>query len=321
MFADVNDRADRTEYKHEAQEQLLQIKRSFKDKGNQMKFTKLATSIGLTVGSVLFVANSAQAGTFTSNVTLDSDNPTKGDVILNSITQNDKTFSNFSFVNEVNVWDNQQWTGGNTGAASTDRGINASLPESIDEDNKAVNESPTTDRVAAFLGNNNLNNIIDTEDGGTFNTQLFFDSILRVDDTGLDSLFFYERGKNSNMLIQAIDQDGNLIGNKLLLEGGKKAPDKSKITDSYDDFIEQQDAGFAIETKEIRGKTQEVGSWGVSLADLGVRSLSGVQIYASGNKYNGPDFKVVARKVPEPGTIIGLGSVAALAFFRRRKSK
>ncbi len=34
-----------------------------------MKFTKLLTSISLTVGSVLFVANSAQAASFTSNFT------------------------------------------------------------------------------------------------------------------------------------------------------------------------------------------------------------------------------------------------------------
>ena len=65
---------------------------------------------------------------------------------------------------------------------------------------------------------------------------------------------------------------------------------------------------------------------------MDVDSLAGVQIYAAGKSYNGPDFTVVARsssnrdfaqaaKVPEPGTIIGLGSVAALAFMRRRKSK
>ncbi len=306
-----------------------------------MKFSKLVTSIGLTVSSVLFVSNSAQAASFKSNVTLDSDNPTTGDVILNSITQNNQTFSRFSFVNEVKVLDNDEWTGGNTGAASTDRGINASLPEFINEDNKAVNESPTTDRVAAFLGNNNLNNIIDTEDKGTFNTQLFFDSVLLRDNTGLDSLFFFERGMNSNMLIQAIDKDGNLGDKKLLLRGTEKEAQKT-ISEEFDEEIQQQDAGFSIKTIEIKKQKdpQQVGSWGVSLADLGVESLMGVQIFATAAKddkdkivktFNGPDFKVIARrssgsdlpvaKVPEPGSIIGLGSVAALAFFRRRKSK
>ena len=291
-----------------------------------MKLRKLATTIGLTVGSVLVAANSAQAASFTSNVSQNTD--AKADVFLNSITQNNQTFNNFSYVDEVKVFDNEQWTGGNTGAASTDRGINASLPESISEDNKAVNESPTTDRVAAFLGNNNLNNIIDTEDTGTFNTQLFFDSILRIDDTGLDSLFFFERGMNSNLLIQALDKGGNTAGNKLLLRGTKKEA-QNNISDSFKAEIDQEYAGFDIKTLEIKSQknAQKVGSWGVSLADLGVDSLAGVQIYANGKSYNGPDFKVIARKsntiasVPEPGTIIGLGSVAAIAFFRRRKSK
>ena len=292
-----------------------------------MKFGKLVTSIGLTVGSVLFVANSAQAFTtnFTQrdaygNIVFDSTSSenkenfnAKNDIFLESITQNDKTFNNFSYVGEVKIKNNDLYTGGNTGAASTDKGINASAPETSSED-------PTEVQLAKYLGNNNLNNIVDTEDKGTFMMDIFFDTRIRKDNSLLDSLFFYERGENSNMLIQAIDKDGNLIGKRLLLEGGNKAPNKNKITDSYDDFIKQNGAGFSISTDEIKGSTQKVGSWGVSLADLGVTSLSGVQIQANGKNYNGPDFKVVARKVPEPGTIIGLGSVAALAFFRRRKS-
>ncbi len=83
---------------------------------------------------------------------------------------------------------------------------------------------------------------------------------------------------------------------------------------------DQAKAGFKINTEEIVGD-REVGSWGVSLTDLGVNNLSGIQVWADAS-FKGPDFKVVARKtsVPEPGTIIGLGSVAALAFIRRRKS-
>ena len=59
--------------------------------------------------------------------------------------------------------------------------------------------------------------------------------------------------------------------------------------------------------------------------------IQGIRVSAD-SSHKGPDFKVIARnsytkdfaqaaKVPEPGTIIGLGSVAALAFMRRRKSK
>lgn len=258
-----------------------------------MKFIKLATSIGLTVGSVLFVSNSAQAADFKSNVT--QDNGVKGDVILNSIRQKDKTFSNFSFIDKVEVKHNDEWTQGNTGAASVDSGKDGTL-------GYTRSENPTTGELANFLGNNNLNYIVDGEDNGTFALNLFFDSLIKDDNSGLDSLFFYERGMNSNLDIQAIDDAGNLLGNVVnLVQGGQK------------------DAGFDIRTQEI-GAAQDVGYWGVSLGDLGVDSLSGVRVYAGGSSYNGPDFKVVARKAPEPGTIIGLGSVAALAFFRRRKS-
>lgn len=288
-----------------------------------MNFNRLLTSISLTIGTVLFVSNSAQAASFTTNVT--QENGSKGDVFLNSIEQNDTIIDRFSFVESVGEFNNDEYSGGNTGAASTDRGDNASAPETSNED-------PTNVQLAKYLGNNNLNNIVDTEDSGTFMMDVFFDSFIRKDSTGLDSLFFFERGMNSNLLIQALDSEGNTTGNQLFLKGKNK-----RISESFQEQIadinrkeDQEYAGFKINTKEIGGD-QKVGTWGVSLDDLGVDSLSGVQIYASGRNYQGPDFKVVARKspegkfaktsVPEPGTILGLGSVAALAFVRRRKSK
>ena len=298
-----------------------------------MKIRKLVTSIGLTVSSVLFVSNSAQAASFTSNVTNNDVAKGKGDVILNSITQNGMTFSNFSYVNGANIEYNDDYTGGNSGAISTDHGDSVNMGgisriEGLDENSLAHEQN-----VVDFLGNNNLNKIIDTEDKGTFTLDLFFDSLIQEDNKGLDSLFFFERGMNSNMLIQALDSDGNTIGNQLFLKGKDKGISKSLANDiqGVTRKQDQEYAGYGINTKEI-GSKQKVGSWGVSLADLGVDSLSGVQIYASGKSYQGPDFTVVARsshnrnfaqaaKVPEPGTIIGLGSVAALAFMRRRKSK
>ncbi|MEM7712381.1 MAG: exosortase-dependent surface protein XDP2 [Cyanobacteria bacterium P01_A01_bin.68] len=272
-----------------------------------MKIRKLVTSIGLTVSSVLFVSNSAQAASFTSNVT--QNNGTKGDVLLNSITQNGKTFSNFSYVESVNSFSNTNYTGGNSGAASTDKG---DLVKGL-----KTNEDPTKGEIANFLGDNNLNRIIDGE-GRTFSMDLKFDSLIAKDKTGLDSLFFWERGMNSDLTIQGLDDEGNLIGNVMRLNR------KSKKGST------QEDAGFKINTMEIGG-AQQVGSWGVSLADLGVNNLRGVRLSAD-RSHGGPDFKVIARKssgrnfaqaakVPEPGTIIGLGSVAALAFMRRRKSK
>ncbi len=90
------------------------------------------------------------------------------------------------------------------------------------------------------------------------------------------------------------------------------------------------DAGFEITTLEIantRNSVQQVGSRGVSLADLGldpsVRSIGGIRVSAAwseldgpGNNrmrrdYNGPDWKVVGAAVPEPGMIFGLGAIGA----------
>ncbi|MBV6626394.1 MAG: PEP-CTERM sorting domain-containing protein [Rivularia sp. (in: Bacteria)] len=272
-----------------------------------MKFRKLVTSISLTIGSVLFVSNTAQAASFTSNVSQNSN--AKEDIFLNSITQKGKTFSTFSYVESVNSFSNTAYTGGNSGAASTDKGDNATAPEQTMEDTTASN-------IAAFLGNNNLNNIIDGE-GRTFSMDLKFDSFISEGDEEnkeLDSLFFWERGMNSDLTIQALDEQGNLIGNVMRLN--------RKVNQKY--------AGFKINTEEIK-RAQKVGSWGVSLADLNVTGLRGVRVSAD-KSHSGPDFKVIARqssapkfakaaKVPEPGTIIGLSSVAALAFFRRRKSK
>ena len=259
-----------------------------------MKFNQLITSISLTVG-ILFVSNSAQAANFTTNVSQKTD--TTKDILLESIEQNGKTIDRFSFVQEAVINKNTQRSKDkNSGAASTDKGDNASAP-------LTTNEDPDNVQIANFLGNSNLNNIIDTEDSGSFNINLFFDSVLRADDSGLDSLFFWERGMNSDLSVQAIDETGQIIGNAIKL----LQKDQAK-------------ADFKINTEEIVGN-QEVGSWGVSLTDLGVNNLSGIQVWADAS-FKGPDFKVVARKtsVPEPGTIIGLGSVAALAFIRRRKS-
>ncbi len=278
-----------------------------------MKFNKLVASIGLTVGSVLFVSNSAQAASFTSDVNIT--NGTTGDVILNSITQKDDnyidhTFSNFSYVESVNSFSNTDYTGGNSGAASTEKGDSVG---GID-----TNEDPTKGEIADFLGDNNLNRIIDGE-GRTFSMDIKFDSLIAEDNSKLDSLFFWERGMNSDLTIQAINQEGTLIGNVMRLNRKKKG-------DSSQEY-----AGFKINTLEI-GRAQKVGSWGVSLAELGVNNLRGVRVSAN-RSHSGPDFKVIARqsssgkdfvqaaKVPEPGTIVGLGSVAALAFMRRRKSK
>jgi hypothetical protein len=260
------------------------------------------------------VSNSAQAASFTTNFGVNFS--PEGNVTLKSITQNNQTISNFSFVNKVQIKNNtpiilnpkiaetsnpelaaaQNIFNNNTGAGSTDKGDQASSPLEVSGLN-----NPTGAEIAAYLGNNNLSNIVDTEDNGSFGFHLFFDSLIQEDNSGLDSVFFWERGINSDLTVQAIDGAGNLIGNSLKLNRQ-----------------DQKYAGYFLDTLEI-SLAQPVGSWGVSLQQLGVNSLSGLFISADAS-HSGPDYKIIARKtVPEPTTLLGLGVVAGLGFLSRRR--
>lgn len=279
-----------------------------------MNFQRTSAFLGLTVG-IFTISSSAQAASFQINVSQKSN--AEADIWLQSITQNKVTFDSFNLVKEAKILSNTSITltgkkgetanpeaGGynnNTGAASTDRGDKASKPNGVEVSGI---KNPTNTEVAAYLGNQNLNNIIDTEDKGSISINLFFNNLVHADKTGLDNLFFWERGKNSDLGIQAIDKAGNLIGNFLKLKRG-------------DQFA----AGYSIDTMEIKG-SQQVGSWGVNLEKLGITSLAGIRVTADAS-YNGPDFKVIARgqKVPEPATLAGLGLVAgSLMTIRRRRS-
>jgi len=287
-----------------------------------MKLQRTATFLGLACSTVLAVSTAAQAASFTNNVSQTSD--PEADIWLNSITQNGTTFNNFNLVNRAKVvyntpitltgvageTSNPEIVGGvvnNTGAASTDRGDKATAPGGREVSGLS---NPTGDDIAAYLGNTNLNNIIDTEDGKSMKLNLFFANTLSVDNTGLDNLFFWERGDDfgaSDLGVQAIDANGNLIGNVLKLDRNDK-----------------QYAGYSIDTLEI-DKAQKVGTWGLKLSQLGVTSAAGIQVFSDWTS-NGPDFKVIARNtqtttsVPEPTTLAGLGLVAAsLAAFRRRQ--
>ncbi|MBD2353811.1 PEP-CTERM sorting domain-containing protein [Tolypothrix sp. FACHB-123] len=265
-----------------------------------MNIKRISTLILISFGTSLVLVPSAQAADFKTNVSQSND--PKANILLQSITQKDKqgkdqTFSNFTFVNRVTDLKNTTYSGGNSGAASTDRGDNASTPKNIQ-----VSEDPKADQIAAYLGNNNLNNIIDTEDKGAFTMNLWFDTTIRQDASGLDNLFFWERGMNSDLDIQAIDENGNLLGNLLNLKQKQN----------------QQNAGYKIDTMEIT-EAQNVGSWGVSLKQLGlndeqaIKGIKGIQVSAK-TTYNGPDFKVIARSVPEPSTTAALAVVAMSAL-------
>jgi hypothetical protein len=270
-----------------------------------MKFPQIVFPIGLALSSVLTFSNSAKAASFTNNFTPNPADPTR-DIFLRSITQNGVRLTDFNFVNRANIVRNTAISRGSVGGASTDRGDEATNPGGLSpKDSLVAGNAADAAAVAAYLGNNNLNNIIDTEDNGFFTLDLTFTNPVLANSNGTDSLFFWERGGNADLSVQALDNSGNLIGRSFRIRRNLWTP-----------------AGFSINTTETTG-AQPVGAYGVSFANLGLNSTSvinGIRLIAE-NNFRGPDFKVIAAStpVPEPATILGLGSIAALALVRRRQ--
>lgn len=252
--------------------------------------------------AVTATAGIAEAFTFKTNYSLDStlsgNNQWRGDILLNSVEYGGNTYSDFALVNSVNILQNDNWTGGNSGAASADQGKFVT--------NGLSQERLTNAGAVTALGNNNLGSIIDGEDRGAFSMNLFFDK-------GVQDILVWERGLNSAMDIQAIDVSGNAIGNLLHLAQGNFA-----------------NAGYRLGTKEIGNNIQSVGSVGVTLAQLGVTdsAIFGLRVSAK-KSYNGPDWKIVGvaaekptTNTPEPFSMIG-GAIAlgGAALMKRRAAK
>lgn len=260
-----------------------------------MNLKYVVTTISLLATGMMVSGSPAQAFSFSTNFSGTTDSqgnldPTR-DITLNSVTlDNGKTINNFALVKSANIISNDAWQGGDTGAASSEKGDNAS---------GVKEEAATNSSIAASLGNLNLNNIVDGEDTGSFKMNLSFEQ-------AVSSLFFWERGMNSDLTIQALDQAGNLIGNLLRI-----------------DRTTWQNAKFGIDTTEILG-VQQVGSRGISVGDLGLSGpIFGIQVSADAS-HNGPDFKVAgsAEAVPEPTTMAGLALAGAgLTAARRRRGK
>ena len=267
----------------------------------RVKLRELAASVSLAAAGVIALsASPAQAFSFATDFTraLSGSDAAKGDVFLNSvILESGEVISDFTLMNSVRIQSNDAITGGNAGGASADIGDLATI---------GVSQEELTDAgAAAVLNNLNLNNIIDTEDSGSFVMDLLFAQ-------ATDKFLLFERGMNSRLNVQALDADGNTIGNLLELANSKNW-----------DY-----AGFDIDTKEIRN-AQKVGSIGISLMDLGVdaSTVNALRVSSLGSAFNGPDFKLFSfrstKRVPEPSMLLGMGVavVGLLSAGRRRQAK
>ncbi|NJL86434.1 MAG: PEP-CTERM sorting domain-containing protein [Leptolyngbyaceae cyanobacterium SM1_1_3] len=244
--------------------------------------------------TLLAVAGTAQAFSFTSEVEGSS---AKGDIFLKAVILNTGervAVEDLSFVMGAEIVSNDEFKGGNTGAASADKGDEATT--GIAQEDAAAAD------IVTNLSTANLNNIVDTEDEGNFQIDLDFAKVI-------DNLLIWERGKNSDLGVQAVDNSGNLIGNFF------------KVTRS-----DWTDAGFSIDTTEI-GSAQAVGSFGLNLvADLGVSGPVSKIRFSSESGFNGPDWKFVgtaaereSQSVPEPGLAVGLGLLGGLMLTKRTR--
>lgn len=246
---------------------------------------------GTLVASAIAVGSAmpAQAAGFTTfgfDTHFEGNDPTR-DIWLKGVTKdNGMGISQFELVNSAVIRENTISTGSQLGPGSSDAGDNAS---------GTVNELPNNLDVVASLGNLNLNNIIDTEDKkGKSVFDIFFTQ-------SANSFFFFERGLNSDLHVEALDAAGNLIA----------GIDAFEITrDRWGQ------AGYSIDTTEI-GAAQNVGSFGMKFN----QNIAGLRVSSFGIADNGPDYKVVAAKTPEPATAAALGLVAGSMLLMRRRMR
>lgn len=266
-----------------------------------MKAKHIPTYVGLVAGTVLTtVATQAQAATFS---TFDFDtnktgNDSKRVITLNSVEFDGHVVTNPILVSGVENFDNTYRTPdapgasistmnrNNTGAASAEVGDKVK----VNEGNGIKVEDPTAADIATALGNRNLNSIVDTEDNGRFTMDIIF-------SRAANHFFFWERGMNSSLKIQALGGAGEVLDTFVL--------NKNNVSD----------AGYSIDTTEIDGN-QKVGSLGLKLNGAFTNKL---RLIAEGSSYNGPDFKVAAASVPEPATVVGLSAAAAAMIAARRR--
>ncbi|MGK7890316.1 MAG: exosortase-dependent surface protein XDP2 [Leptolyngbyaceae cyanobacterium] len=254
-----------------------------------MTFTSFSRTLAsLSAAAIAATTTATAAQAFTFGTTTSGQSPT-GDILLESVTVGSRTIDDFVFVSGVTIVANDAHTTGNTGAASADIGDQASTG--------VVVEAPTAQDLLINLSNNNLNNIVDTEDRGHFIIDLEFGQ-------EVDQFFLFERGMNSRLRVQALDSAGGLLGNAQVLNSAQWTP-----TD------------FTIDTHEI-DEEQAVGSYGIGDFSqfFGTNeAVHGLRVSSNPN-FNGPDWKVVASaQVPEPASLLGLGLVGSLFFWNRRQ--
>ncbi|MCW5623584.1 MAG: PEP-CTERM sorting domain-containing protein [Burkholderiales bacterium] len=189
--------------------------------------------------------------------------------------------------------------GGNNLAAG--RGINSVADTWTTEGPATI--TPTSTDIHGALANFNLTSIVVTrETNGIAIVDVSFAN-------PTDRFFFWERGFNSDILVQALNENDQAIGSYTILRSNY-AQTGIVITTDNGSFL---------------NNGQALGSIGLQ-TDEAVSKLRLASFRTDVLNYNGPDYKVLATAgplapVPEPSTYLlmlaGLGLVGGLVHRRR----
>lgn len=300
-----------------------------------MNLKPTSIGFGLIVGGVLafsttparsaslfsFATDFSYPGTGTAdscNLTTQCDIALEGIISAKESWQVDQLFR----VTEAALLSNysEMSTGGGRqiGGISLDKGDLAtgvameSLPVESNTSNLVKFNTSRAERgIVETLGNHqqsifNLNNIIDTEDDGIEGTSdqqsVFTMDLLFNQGASFDTVFVWERGMNSDMLIKPIYE----VAENETVNTGESVTISANLWD---------DAGFSLDTTEIEAD-QKVGSKGIQFES----SVKGVRLI-SNKQFDGADFKIAAgkRAIPEPSAVAGIGLVSGLLVVSRRR--
>ncbi len=148
-------------------------------------------------------------------------------------------------------------------------------------------EDPSMSELVEMLGNNNINNIIDFEWIRNASIDIKFDSTIIDNSTSTDGyseLLIFERGMNSDIIVQAVNNLwGTPIGNPLLLKR-----------------VDQKAVWVQIDTTEI-WSPQNVWYRRLDLTDLNVPATQIIRL-TSLTWHNWPDIKIMGIKTTKCAT-------------------
>jgi predicted nucleic acid-binding Zn-ribbon protein len=236
------------------------------------KLQNISISVVLASAAILSFNSSSQAAVFTTNFVQTSG--VEGDVELKSITQNNQTFNNFVGIRKVQVdWKKTTKIDPTKGTKSNPEigkgTINNTGSLSIEKTDKSTSnidvsgiKDPTNQQIKEVLNDKYLSTFLDGEDTGFFSMKLFFKKAISQDNLGLDNLFLWERGMNSDLHIAAINNKGDVIGESVKLErqGG--------LIKEKTDLGNLQKASTKLESKDIPTAKTQVATTQATVTNL-----------------------------------------------------